>query len=86
MNDEQLLKEVWEIIEKYSFDQGKWDKRSRKARIIQDLGINSARVVDIIIDVEEKFDVEIEDESLESISTFNDIVEILKKKMGLSSS
>lgn len=80
--DERILeRKVFAVIEKYSFDAEKWKNRSAQARIIQDLGINSARVVDIVIDLEEMFDIEVDDESLESISTVNDIVQILVKKL-----
>jgi acyl carrier protein len=81
MDEEVLTNEIFTIIERYSFDKIMWERRSVDSRIIEDLGINSARIVDIIIDVEERFDIEVDDQAIESIYTINDLLRILKSKL-----
>jgi len=71
---------VKEILNKYIFDKSIWDTAPENPNIIKDLKINSARIVDIVLDIEDQFDIEIDDESLENIFTLNDIIDIIAKK------
>ncbi|MBQ3989931.1 MAG: acyl carrier protein, partial [Bacteroidales bacterium] len=45
-----------------------------------DLKINSARVVDIVLDLEECFDIEISDEDIEKMKTVKDVIETVERK------
>lgn len=75
-----LLTELKEIIRKYAFDKTLVDKADGNSKIIADLKINSARIVDIVLDLEEKYDIEIDDASLEKIITLNDAIRIIESK------
>ena len=48
--------------------------------ITDDLGADSLDVVDLIMSLEEEFDVEIPDEDIESIKTVEDIVRFIETK------
>ncbi|MCL2068555.1 MAG: acyl carrier protein [Oscillospiraceae bacterium] len=48
--------------------------------IADDLGADSLDVVDLIMSLEEEFDVEIPDEDIESIKTVDDIVRFIESK------
>ena len=76
-----LFEEVKEIIRKYAFDKTLVDKAEESSRIIADLRINSARIVDIVLDMEEKFNIEIDDKSLERIITVKDAMTIISEKL-----
>jgi len=76
----KLFDEIKEIIKKYAFDKTLADKANENSRIVADLRINSARVVDIVLDIEEKYNIEIDDKSLEKIITINDAIEIITSK------
>ena len=71
---------IIEILKKYTFDNKVWDNFNANMDLKDDLKINSARVVDIVLDLEEKFDIEISDAEIEKIKTVNDIVKVLKGK------
>jgi len=75
-----LLNEVKEIIRKYAFDKALVDKADENSKIILDLKINSARVVDIVLDIEEKYDIEIDDKSVEKIITLKDAISVISEK------
>ena len=47
---------------------------------IQDLEINSANLVDIVLDVEDEFNIAIDNDSMDNMLTVNDAVEIIKTK------
>jgi len=77
----KLFDEIKEIIRKYAFDKLLVDNANENSRIIADLRINSARVVDIVLDIEEKYNIEIDDKSLEKIITIKDAIDIITSKI-----
>lgn len=54
------------------------DKVTSGANIQDDLGADSLDVVDLIMSLEEEFDVEIPDEAVEGIKTVGDIVKYIE--------
>ncbi len=53
-----------------------------QAHVVDDLGADSLDVVELVMALEEAFDVEIPDEDAEKIRTVNDIFEYLGKSVG----
>ncbi|HDQ04465.1 MAG TPA: acyl carrier protein [Deltaproteobacteria bacterium] len=51
-----------------------------EASFIDDLGADSLDLVELIMEMEEAFGIEIADEELEKIRTIKDIIEFLKNK------
>lgn len=80
-NYNEITSKIKEIIEKYAFDKILIKNATEKSRIIADLNINSARIVDIILDIEEVFNITIEDNNLDKIITIGDLVKIVQKKL-----
>jgi acyl carrier protein len=78
---ENIKKDLVQILKKYTFSEQVWKSFNDQSSIINDLKINSARVVDIIIDLEEKYNIEIADSELEKLSCFSDIVNLVHKKI-----
>jgi acyl carrier protein len=54
---------------------------TNSTRFIEDLGVNSARLVDIVIDIEDKFNVAIDDESADQIKTIGDAIAVIEKQI-----
>ena len=50
------------------------------ASFIDDLGADSLDIVELLMEMEEAFGVEIADEELEKISTIKDVIDFLKQK------
>ena len=69
------VKEV--IVDKLNVDE---DKVTMTATITEDLGADSLDVVDLIMALEEEFDIEIPDEEAENIKTVSDIVKYIEDK------
>lgn len=78
---ENIRNEVIEILKKYTFNNEVWAGFNAKSSIINDLKINSARIVDIILDIEEKYSIEIKDEELENLTCFEDIIILINEKI-----
>ncbi len=79
---EKIKKEILNILSKYSFDKEIIKDATGESNITKDLKINSARIVDVILDVEELYDIEIDDKTLSKIATVNDIIDVIKNKIG----
>ena len=56
------------------------DKVTPNASFIDDLGADSLDLVEMIMEMEEKFGVEIADEELEKIRTIQDVVDFIRAK------
>ena len=52
------------------------------ARVIEDLGADSANLMMLIMDLETEFDTQVEDEALGDIKTVGDIVDYIAKRIG----
>lgn len=73
---------VIEILKKYTLNKDIWIDFNENWSIIKDLKINSARIVDIIIDIEEEYNIEISDNELDKLKCFKDITALIKFKTG----
>lgn len=76
-NDEIFEKVKSIIIEQLSVAE---DSVTKDASFIDDLGADSLDVVELIMALEEEFDMEIPDADAEKIATVNDVVEYIKEK------
>lgn len=74
MDKEQIFKDVVGIIKDYVKEPARLEKVDMDTSILDDLKVNSARLVDIIIQFEDTFDIEIEDEDADNIRTIGDAV------------
>jgi len=54
-----------------------------EANVVDDLGADSLDVVELVMALEEAFDLEIPDEEAEKIRTVKDIIEYLAKSLAL---
>ncbi|HNX64189.1 MAG TPA: acyl carrier protein [Oscillospiraceae bacterium] len=63
------------VVEQLDVDA---DKVTLSASITEDLGADSLDVVDLVMSLEEEFDMEIPDEAVENIKTIGDIVKYIE--------
>lgn len=66
------------IVEQLDVEE---DAVTMEASITEDLGAHSLDVVDLVMSIEESFDVEIPDEEVENIKTVGDIVKYIENKV-----
>lgn len=77
----QIIEKIKLILTKYTLEKHLIDSVNEKTIILKDLKINSARIVDIILDVEEEFDIEIDDIPMERICSIGDLISVIEKKI-----
>lgn len=58
------------------------EKVTPEARLVEDLGADSANLMMLIMDLESEYDTTVEDDALGSIKTVGDIVDYIEKRIG----
>jgi len=84
MFNSNLKEKIIDIIKKYSANKEVFNALPENPNLKDDLKINSARIVDIIIDIEDFFNIEIENDKLKSVKTLNDLINIISQKLASS--
>ena len=73
-----LLEDIKEVVvEQLSVDA---DKVTEDAKFVEDLGADSLDVVELVMALEEKFDIEIPVDEAEKIQTVKDVVTYIESK------
>jgi len=73
-----LQQKLFEIVTNYNYTEDGFDLDSH---FIDNLGFDSLMVVEFIMDLEDKFDIEINDDEVASIAYVKDALNLLKKKL-----
>ena len=81
MNKEETLVQLREIIKPYINNEEAFENFTEDTDFITDLNINSANLVDIILDVEDYFKIHIDDESMEKMIDVKSTLEIIETKL-----
>ncbi|MEK6153765.1 phosphopantetheine-binding protein [Flavobacteriaceae bacterium 3-367] len=81
MQDEQRYQKLKEIIKIYLPEDVSVDQVGQESHFIEELNINSANLVDIVLDVEDTFDIMLENEDMEQMQTVQDALAIIDKKL-----
>jgi acyl carrier protein len=82
MDDKKIFDEMVNILKTYTKDQTLLEKATLDTHILNDLKVNSARLVDVIIKCEDVFGISVDDDEADKIRTIGDAVRIVKSKLG----
>jgi len=81
MDQSEIRAKIFEIIGVYAKDKDALASATDDTNILQDLKVNSARLVDVILDFEDAFDIEVEDEDADNVNTIGDAVSLIAAKI-----
>ena len=81
MQKEEIIKELKEIVKPYNQNQSAFDSLTENTDFINDLKINSANLVDVILDIEEKYNIVIDNDSMERMVNVKAAMEIIEAKL-----
>ena len=81
MQKEQLIESLKKIVQPYVQNEEAFEQITEETEFIKDLEINSANLVDMILDVEDEFDVTIENEEMEKMVSVKSAMEIVQTKL-----
>lgn len=80
MSEKEILEKLRKIVKPYVQRMEGLDNFREETDFINDLQINSANLVDVVLDVEDEFDIEIDNDSMEGMLTVGDAKAIIQKK------
>ena len=81
MEKEKVIAKLKAIVEPYVQDQEAFNNLSEDTDFINDLKINSANLVDVILDVEDEFDIRIENDDMEKMTSVKAAMTIIDEKL-----
>ena len=82
MSQEEIFEQVVKILTPYVKNQEALDGVGMSTHILDELKVNSARLVDVVLEFEDAFDIEIADEDVDSVETVGNAVELIASKLG----
>ncbi|PKG41123.1 acyl carrier protein [Psychroflexus sp. MES1-P1E] len=81
MTAEVIQDKLKVIVQPYVNHQENFDNLTSKSDFINDLQINSANLVDVVLDVEDEFDIRIENDDMEKMISVEATVNVIQKKL-----
>jgi acyl carrier protein len=82
MSQDEIFEQVVKILTPYVKNQEALDAVQMSTHILDELKVNSARLVDVVLEFEDAFDIEIADEDVDSVETVGNAVELIASKLG----
>ncbi|WP_367866350.1 acyl carrier protein [Pedobacter sp. WC2423] len=81
MDREVIISAIKEVAAPYTQDKEALDQLSETTSFITDLKINSANLVDIVLDLEEKFGIEIDNDSMSKMLDVKSTLDVIEDKL-----
>jgi acyl carrier protein len=82
MEQKDVFEKVMSILKPFAKDQAALAQAGPDTLIQKDLRVNSARLVDVVLDLEERFGIQVKDDEADKIRTVGDAVSLVMSKVG----
>lgn len=80
MTSEEIFNLLEPIITTYLPEDVSANEINRSSDLTRELNINSAHLVDIILDIEDVFNIEFKNDDMEKLRTINDAISLIIQK------
>ena len=78
----EIIEKLKSIIQPYlDEDEVNIDQITLESHLIQDLGLDSFYVIDLIIDIETEFDIAIDNDQISHFETVESVVKVIEEKI-----
>lgn len=81
MTKEAIIERLKTIVKPFSNNQEAFENLTEETDFITDLQINSANLVDIVLDVEDAFGIDIDNLAMEKMISIKATIEIIETKL-----
>lgn len=81
MKNDDLNSKLKTIVKPYIQDEIAFANLTEDTDFIKDLKINSANLIDVILDIEDEFDIEIDNDSMEKMLSVKVAIDIIEDKL-----
>lgn len=76
----KVIEQLKPIIETY-LDDVDLEKVTPESHLINDLGLDSFFVIDMVMDIENEFDISIDNDAIATIETVQDVINLINKNI-----
>lgn len=81
MEEKQVKEKVLDILKPYVREPEDLVNATDDTDILNDLKVNSSRLVDIILAIEDEFDIEVSDDEADDVMTVGDAIKLITGKI-----
>jgi acyl carrier protein len=81
MSQTEVFEKVVNVLSPYVKNQTALASLSGETHILDDLKVNSARFVDVVLALEDEFGIAVADEEMDSVATVGDAVSLICSKL-----
>jgi acyl carrier protein len=82
MDEQKIFEAMITILKPYTKDAALLERATKDTHILNDLKVNSARLVDVIIKCEDVFGITVDDDEADTIRTIGNAVDLVRTKLG----
>jgi len=83
MTSEEIYTKLESIVETYLPEDVSTKDININSDLTRELNINSAHLVDIVLDIEDAFDIEFKNEDIENLRSISDAITLIQSKLSL---
>jgi acyl carrier protein len=80
MTEQQAFEKVVAIIKPFVKNQEAFAAVAMETSILKDLKVNSARLVDVVLEIEDAFGIEVKDDEADKVRTVGDAVRLIVER------
>jgi acyl carrier protein len=80
MDQKEVFDQVIAILKPFAKNQAALASVTNESSIQKDLKVNSARLVDVILELEERFGIQVKDEDADKVRTVGDAVSLILRQ------
>ena len=81
MDEQKIFEAMVNILKPYTKDAALLERATRDTHILNDLKVNSARLVDVIIKCEDVFNITVDDDEADTIRTIGSAIDLIHAKL-----
>lgn len=81
MDRSDYYEALLDIIKPYLPEDVRQEQIAMESSLLNDLNINSSHLVDIVLDVEDRFDILLEDADIDRMKTVSEALQIIESKV-----
>ncbi len=79
MSRQEIMEKLTEILKDRGFEV---EGISEESKLVEDIGLDSLDLVDLTMDIEDAFSIQIPDEDLPKLDTVGKVVDYIEQKVG----
>lgn len=78
--EDKVLEKLLELVKPFAKNKEAFANATLNSSFLDDLEVSSSRLVDIVLDIESAFDIEVADKEADKIDTIGSALQLIKAK------